>query len=399
MSLPAGVTISLRSWLLAGLAIASAGLGLQLASSSRGLQLPLYDFAEYWAAGRLLWRGENPYDPALVGQLEAELGRDGEPLLMWNPPWTLPFVLPFGLLPPGLAHILWLLASFATILAAADVGWRLYGGSPERRGIAWVLAITFVPTFLTLYLGQIAALPLAGAVLFLHFERRGQYLLAGACTLLMAVKPHLFSVFWLALLFWSPGRRRWRVLAGAGVAVSVATLTAMIFAPAVLSQYRDVLTNTPPVQYRSPTAGTVIRLLFGENRFGLQFMAIVPGFVWFAYEWHRHRLQWDWGLRLPSLLFASLLTAPYGAWPFDLVVLLIPMLRVAADTSGSVGRGVVPASLYVAANVVSGVFVLATVDFFWWIWLAPALALAYAAALRKPRALAGGVLLTGDGIS
>jgi hypothetical protein len=397
MSLPAGVTISLRTWLVAGLAIATIALGLQLASSNRSLRLPLYDFAEYWAAGRILSRGENPYDPAGVGQLEAEVGRDGEPLLMWNPPWTLPFVLPFGLLPAALAHILWLSASFAITLMAADAAWQMYGGSADRRGIAWVLAITFVPTFLTLYLGQIAALLLAGAVLFLRFERRGQCFRAGAATLLMAVKPHLFAVFWLAVLCWSISRRCWPMLAGIATAVSIATLVAIVFDPAVLAQYRDVLTNTPPVQYRSPTVGTVLRLMFGENRFGLQFLAMAPGLLWFAFAWHRHRLDWDWGSRLPSLLFASLLTAPYGAWPFDLVVLLVPLLRVAADFSRS-GVRAVPVSLYVAINGLSAVFVLATVDFFWWLWLTPALLVAYAAAMRIPREIAGKVLLTGDGI-
>ena len=38
---------------------------------------------------------------------------------------------------------------------------------------------------------------------------------------------------------------------------------------------------------------------------------------------------WDWGRRLPALLFASFLTAAYGVWPFDLVVLLPALVQLA----------------------------------------------------------------------
>jgi hypothetical protein len=131
------VTTHLRSrLLLTGAVVLAAALALQLARSPQALRLPLYDFAEYWAAGRLVARGENPYDADRVGQLEQEAGRDGPALLMWNPPWTLPLVLPFGLLSPHFAHLLWLLLSFATVLAAADAAWIDYGGPPEKRGIA-----------------------------------------------------------------------------------------------------------------------------------------------------------------------------------------------------------------------------------------------------------------------
>jgi hypothetical protein len=239
-----------------------------------------------------------------------------------------------------------------------------------------------VPTFLTLYLGQVSAVPLAGAVLFLRFERRGQDLRAGAATLLLAVKPHLFTFFWLALGLWAVGRRRWRVLAGGAAAGLAATLVALAFDPAVLSHYRETLTATPPAQYRSPTLGTVLRLLCGEGRFGLQFLAPLPGLVWFVPAWLRHRRGWDWGERLPALLFASLLTAPYGAWPFDLVVLLVPLLQVAAAAAAgrAMPRGAV--GLYAAANAAAALCVARRVDFFWWLWLTPALLLAYVVATR-----------------
>src|ERR1700687_1555271 len=71
--------------------------------------LPPDDFVEYWAAGRLNAAGENPYDPEKLLPLERQAGRDtDEAVMMWNPPWTLLLVMPFGLLPARFSQLLWL---------------------------------------------------------------------------------------------------------------------------------------------------------------------------------------------------------------------------------------------------------------------------------------------------
>src|SRR5881227_1912195 len=88
--------------------------GLLIWQLGRGLRLPLFDFVEYWAAGRLLAEGRNPYDPEAIEQLERAVGTE-ETVLMWNPPWALPLVLPFGMLDARLAHLLWLLVQFAAL--------------------------------------------------------------------------------------------------------------------------------------------------------------------------------------------------------------------------------------------------------------------------------------------
>jgi integrase len=45
------------------------------------------DTVEYWAAGRLNARGQNPYAPEALHRLERQAGRPlEEPLMMWNPP-------------------------------------------------------------------------------------------------------------------------------------------------------------------------------------------------------------------------------------------------------------------------------------------------------------------------
>jgi len=62
-----------------------------------------------------------------------------------------------------------------------------------------------------------------------------------------------------------------------------------------------------------------------------------------AYWWARRR-NWDWTVETPRLVAVSILAAPYGAWGFDLVVLLVPVVRAAARlVHAQPGRGVTTA--------------------------------------------------------
>jgi hypothetical protein len=367
---------SLRLGLLLGaLALAVGGL---LACAPHGLgALPLMDFAEYWAAGRLNATGANPYDADLLGELERQAGRDVGVLPMLNPPWTLAVLMPFGLLSPHPAHLLWMAVQILALAWSARALWDYYGGSPSRRGVPLALVFTFVPTFLALLLCQVSPLLLAGATLFLTCQRRGHDRRAGAAAALLGIKPHLAVLFWLALLPWAVARRRWGVLTGVLTAILAASALALACNAAVFGQYLDLMLHRPPEVYRTPTLGTLLREVFG-GPFSVQYLALVPGLVWLAVHALRHRRNWEWGRQLPLLLLVSLLTAPYGAWPFDLVLLLVPVLRVAAAGDSVPGR-----SAYLAINVTAAVLVARFVHFFWFLWMTPALLAVYLGAQRR----------------
>lgn len=367
-----------RSWLLvAALAAALAILFVRLPSAS----LPLLDFVEYWAAGHLIVRGDNPYDAEKIQQLERQAGRTADEILMWNPPWTLPLVAPLGLLDCHIAHMLWLILQFGVVLWCADLLWRLYGGPLERRWVAWLLAITFLPTLFALTVGQISPLVLLGAALFLVFLHQGRDAWAGAATVLLAIKPHLAYLFWIALALWSLRQRRWAVLGGGLLAGLAALGVASLLNPHVLGQYWHTLTHHPPAQYRSPTLGAALRRMFGEEQFRLQFLALLPGLAWLVPYWRHRRETWDWNAQLPPLLLASMLTAAYGAWPFDLVLLLIPVMQVASMTAR--GGGWLPAAaVHVIINGLAAAQLTCEVEYFWFLWMTPALLAAYLSRFR-----------------
>ena len=56
---------------------------------------------------------------------------------------------------------------------------------------------------------------------------------------------------------------------------------------------------------------------------------MIPGLLWFVPYWLTQRRDWKWKEQLPLLLTVSVLTTAYGGWPFDLVLLLLPVLQTA----------------------------------------------------------------------
>lgn len=292
---------------------------------------PPDDFIEYWAAAKLTLDGRNPYDPEQLLPLQQEAGRDtDEAVMMWNPPWTLAVVLPLGALEPRFAQLLWLALNFAVMGFCGDRLWLLLGGAKERRWIGWAASIAFLPTLFALQSGQIPPLVLLGGVLFLECRRRGWPLLAGAATLMLAIKPHLAYLVWLAILCEAIARRQFAVILGGLSAGIVAVLIPLAFDPQLLHQYADAMGNRPPAQWKSPTLGTLLREAFGPELFRLQFVPVILGLGWFAWHWQKHRTTWDWTEQLPLLLLVSFVSAPYGAWPFDMVLLLPAIVRLVA---------------------------------------------------------------------
>ena len=80
-----------------------------------------------------------------------------------------------------------------------------------------------------------------------------------------------------------------------------------------------------------------------KEHFWLQFVPVAGGLAWFAYQWRRHGRAWDWADQLPWLLLVSFVTSPYGAWHFDLVLLLVAVVARAARFAGD---GLTPAAWF-----------------------------------------------------
>jgi hypothetical protein len=330
--------------LVAGVVILTVGvLQAKRLAADHELLKP-YDFVQYWSAGRQVLDGLDPYDPDQLITIQREMfAGHRKTVMMWNPPWTLPLTLPFAALPWRLAQFLWLGLQLAAVLISADLLWRIYGGAWRLRWVSWLIALTFAPTLFLLLLGQISGLLLLGLTGFLYFLRKDRPTPAGCCAALTAIKPHLLPLFGLTLILEATHRNSTRrVLVTGGSVLFVCALLPLLWNPHVWAQYFAAMRRPPSEvmetmqQFEHPTLGYELRLLLpGEQNstddrgpFWAQFIPAAAALLVTIMYWLSRRRSWQWERAIPFLVLFSVLTAAYGAWAFDLVVLLaaiIPM--------------------------------------------------------------------------
>jgi len=292
------------------------------------------DSIAYWAAGRLLIHGQNPYETGVVLRLEQQSGyQAAKPLVLRTPPWLLFMTIPLGALDAFWAWILWIAISMGSLLLVLRMCWRMYGRADLSKNVFLLAGYTFAPIAACLVAGQMGILLLLGLTLFLWLE--SDYpVLAGAALLLPFAKPHLLSLFWVALLFWIVWRRQYRVAIGLAMALLAATGAALAFDPSVFRQYIEMLDQAAIGSEFIPALSGVVRLLFFRRFFWMQFVPMAVGFAWCIRFCYVNRHHWDWRDHGLAVMVVSVLTTPYS-WMTDEVVLLPAMLQavVAIATS------------------------------------------------------------------
>jgi len=313
-------------WGLLGVAVVTLALLAGGHFSSPDV-VALDDFPEYWAAGRLNLRRQNPYSLEQIAELQRAIGRH-QPLMMWNPPWTLALVMPFALLPYSFARSLWYALHLGLLVWACDRLWLAYGGVVRKRWLACLLALTFAPVLHVLKYGQITVFVLAGLVLFLRAVRREHWMMAGMALALLLIKPHLLYLVVALVLLWAVSYRKATVLLGLALTALVATGCVLLVNPQVLSQYMAAALHRPPGFWATATVGGMLRAALGPDRFWLQFAPTAFGLGWGLVHWVRRGSRWVWSEELPKIVLVSMATTAYG-WTFDQLVLLLPLVVIA----------------------------------------------------------------------
>ena len=277
------------------------------------------DYISYWSAGRMLVHRADPYSIVNVLALENVSGYPAtEPLMMLNPPWALFLAAPlgFGNLTTGL--FVWTLAALGCIVAFI----RLRTVPVEDR----MFAFLFAPTIAAFRMGQSSPFLLLGISLFLFHHRRRPFL-AGASLLLMAIKPHLFLVFWAVLLVDCIYRRRFALLAGFASALAAGTAFAMCFDGHIWQHYFAMLRGLQLDQKIFPTVSMGFRLLIDARAGWLLFVPSGIAVAWGLWYYARHRRVWDWGTHGMLLMLVTIMVSPYSWFPDEIV--LLPALAFA----------------------------------------------------------------------
>jgi hypothetical protein len=319
------------------------------------------------------------------------------------------------------------------VVASAELLWRGFGGPPGRRWVAYLLTLTFVPVAFVIGSGQITAVSLFGLAAFLVAARANRPLLAGTLGAVTAVKPHLLALFALWLLLESLRTRFGRrVLLGGLIVGSLACVPPTLANPGVWDYYLGAV-NAPSSEdhyhlshWTPPLVGWWLRTAVPGQPFWVQWLPLAVGVMGFV-AWYARRnplfsppqngegpvsedpnppapfpkreggevsgppLRFGEGLveQLPWLVGLSLLIAPYGVWQYDLVLLLVPILAVAAKLAAHPPRAAVALGIawLASVNAVTLVMMLNHVSAEWYVWVTPAVLLGCLltrAAARQP---------------
>jgi Glycosyltransferase family 87 len=319
----------LRAILLAGLVAAIIWL------SREHVPALTDDFIAYWSAARLLARGGDPYDPASLLAVQQSVGwPHATPLPVWYGPWIVALSAPIGLLPYWPGRVGWMIAQIVLLLGAASITWRVYDGSAESRR-PFLLATTFAPAILCLVEGQITPLILFGLACFLRCSQRREDWLAGLALLPLTAKPAVLYLVWPALLLWTLRSGRVRILGGLAVTAIAASVAALVLNPDVFGEWLRFGAATSPLgQNYTPTVGSVLRSVFGTDRVWLAYVSVGVGLLWWVSTWRRYHQGLDWRDELPTLTFASLVTAPF-AWSHDALLVFPAVLQAAVRSQVS----------------------------------------------------------------
>ncbi len=339
-------------------------------------KLLVNDFIEYWSAAKAFIYGGNPYNSDELLFFQKQGGsNNSQPLMMYNPPWTLAFILIFGLLNRAIGQLIWLLINISIMLFSALQLWKIYTRQSSQRWIAVLVTFCFVSTIMVLALGQITPFVLLGLVGLLTFLPNPKYDIASGLSLvLISIKPQLAIIFWFALVFWVVKQRRWLILisGSAGLIILIGILS--IYNPHLIQQYLGMLQTNQIFMWENPTIGSFLRLFYiDNNNFWFQLMPINFGAIWFIYYWSRKHETWNWKDEIPILLLVSILISPF-TWTYDYVI-LVPAILLAASwlfRDRKRQSALLFVGIYLTMNVL-GLILHARLSDFWFFWMAPTL--------------------------
>lgn len=355
--------------------IVALGSGIELLQ----LEAPgTRDFIEYWASGHQIIHRANPYDVSGLLQLERSAGFPAGrfPLVMWNPPFALPLVLPLGALGAETGFLLWELLLLASLIAAVKMIAAMHG---RRKSPLNLLAYSFAPVLSCFISGQVTIFILLGVVLFLKLHRTRPFM-AGASLWLCLLKPHLFLPFGVVLLLWIVVTRSYKILAGTACAVAAGSILASIMDPLVWIQYAQLMRDSKADRLSIPSLSTLLRHVVYPHSFWLQCLPACLACVWAVVYFLKRRKEWDWIKHGSVLLLVSVLVAPY-TWFMDQAVAIPALLRGAYLTRSRTLIAVLALlSAIIEIGLIRNIPLLYSVLY---VWTAPAWLVWYLLATRR----------------
>lgn len=313
---------------------------LEKTNSSNRYILGVSDFMQYWAAVQAADSGKNPYDSSIVIEIERQIDPSlKKAVMMWNPPWLLLVLKPFctGSFETSVslwlaANIVFLLASLFFLIGFFDNGKAVF--SSFSKAVVFLAAtFSFYPAWNNISSGQSGLLLTFGLSLFLWADKKKYLFFAGAALTILTVKPHLFYLIWIMIVYKSAKTDPRLLLNFLGIFVAAVGLTEILYSGINLEWFTSLnkqqhAQNFIPIsEWRSETLVAWLRTLsldfLGVRSDWLMWaLPLSVGIIYTAsllIKCPKVGYQFD----LPTLLCISVFSSAYG-WCSDFSVLMIP---------------------------------------------------------------------------
>jgi hypothetical protein len=300
-----------------------------LAAEMSALARPAQDMAAYWSAAHLI--RQNPYSIPLVRGMELSIHAripPGSALVIRNPPWALPLVLPLRVMSFPVAYAFWTVLGVLIVAGCGRALWRLYSSKPSLSPA--FLCLLFGPSLLLFNLGQTTAFVLLGITVFLYAIQKGRDWVAGSMLLLIVIKPQIVFPFLLVLALWIVYTKRWAVIVSATAAVCTSSLLAVWLNPRIFRQYAELFSQFRYENYLYNNVGGFLYLATRQH--WLAFLPEIAGTTWVVAYWWQNRHGWEWKTNGTLVLLVSV-ACSYYSYGYD-EVLALPAL-VAASAVGN----------------------------------------------------------------
>ncbi|MCC6931920.1 MAG: DUF2029 domain-containing protein [Deltaproteobacteria bacterium] len=306
----------------------------------------LSDFVQYWAAWNIVKSGGNPYDIPTMLSMQNSLGRLGDyPLMMYNPPWLLTLLSPILSFDFSYSVAIFLAFNVLLIILQAKILSSAYLEKLDQKKlpIVLLLMLTFPPLLVALYLGQVSIILSLACIAVYWGLTKHHYPITGVSLSILTIKPQLFFLLFLLILWWSVQNKNYKILIVASLFLAGLLCFLLLQSTTLLFQWVDFVRSETLMKYASGTfPGFLSFVIFPGSHslgllYGITFLPSLLVSVGFLLYCIIKQPSINWETMYPSILCISIFTAPYG-WFFDFTALILVYVLLIFDLIGGKRR-------------------------------------------------------------
>ena len=316
------------------------------------------DFFSFWAAGKLLGEGGNPYDEVEWINIHEVEGTDwiSDQTFLYPLPLAL-FFIPLGTLSLQHASILWLTLSQVMIMFSIYLCCRVMDWDRWKHYLVPLIiaALLFRGVLVTIRNGQLGAFLLFLISLGLYYWSQDKGFLSGLFFGFLFLKPSITGIFLVVVIVWFLSNRSWKALTGLGVTIgSLITITIIIQSGWILDWLMIGKGKALSTAGTTPTFWGLTAMVLPQLdvwlwvTLSLSFVLIAFGIFFLFKAKPEGELLYLTGVLLPLSLFIT----PY-LWAYDHILLLVPIVLLVAKMDGLQMPFILNSSLFLFLDVVA----------------------------------------------